>query len=390
MRIIGIIKKGFIEQLRSIWLIILTLLMGPFFIILYFLMLESTKQHYVILILNNEKKVEISDIPFNSGGQLMEYLSSSDDEKTENPFQIQVISSRDEGIKRVENRKADILVSLDSLATGSALIQGLSLTSFGTIELIGDVTSIDFQICSVFIRDNINNFVKKATTKDDLIEIRETPLGSSSRVNEFDSMVPGILVISIIMLMLTCSLAFVSEVEHRTIIRLKLSKITSFEFLGGIGLVQLTIGILSVLLTLYTANFLGFSNNGSFLKMIFIAIISCISMIAFSLIIAGFTRTSQEVLVVGNFPIIIFMFFTGAAFPLHSKTLFTIAGYCINIQGLMSPTHAISALKKILIFDTSLISVFPEILSILFLSLLYFFLGAILFKQKHLLKQNII
>jgi len=31
------------------------------------------------------------------------------------------------------------------------------------------------------------------------------------------------------------------------------------------------------------------------------------------------------------------MFFSGAAFPMKSEALFTVAGYPINIQGLMTP-----------------------------------------------------
>jgi hypothetical protein len=78
------------------------------------------------------------------------------------------------------------------------------------------------------------------------------------------------------------------------------------------------------------------------------------------------------------------MFFTGAAFPLNSDALFTIAGYPVNIQGLLSPTHAISALNKTLIMNMGLKSILPEIISIIILTILYFIIGAIIFKQRHL------
>ena len=42
----------------------------------------------------------------------------------------------------------------------------------------------------------------------------ETALGSSGSVDDFNLIVPGILIISIIMLMFTASIAFVAEVEH--------------------------------------------------------------------------------------------------------------------------------------------------------------------------------
>jgi len=165
---------------------------------------------------------------------------------------------------------------------------------------------------------------------------------------------------------------------------LKLSKLTAFEFLAGIGVVQLLVGIVSVVLTMLTAIILGFHYSGSIFIMMIIASLTSLSIIAFSLIIAAATKTSNEVLVVGNFPMFLFMFFTGAAFPLQSEALFSIAGYPISVQGLMTPTHAISALNKTLIMNMEISSIIPEIISIIILTLVYFIIGGIIFKQRHL------
>jgi hypothetical protein len=78
------------------------------------------------------------------------------------------------------------------------------------------------------------------------------------------------------------------------------------------------------------------------------------------------------------------MFFTGAAFPIKSDALFNIAGYPINIQGLLSPTHAISALNKIFVLDMNFSSIIPEIFAILALTLIYFAIGAFVFNKRHL------
>ncbi len=143
-------------------------------------------------------------------------------------------------------------------------------------------------------------------------------------------------------------------------------------------------GVLSVLLTLLTAIILGFNYTGSLTIMIVIACLTSLSIISFSLIISAITKSANEVLIVGNFPMFLFMFFTGAAFPLKSDALFTIAGYSINIQGLMTPTHAISALNKTLIMDMNFTSIMPEIISIVVLTIFYFIIGAMIFKRRHL------
>ncbi len=186
------------------------------------------------------------------------------------------------------------------------------------------------------------------------------------------------------MLMFTASIAFVSEVENKTIMRLKLSRIGSLEFLGGISLVQIMVGVLSLLLTLLTAILLGFRYEGSLGILLLIAALTSMSIIAFSLIIASVTKSANEVLIVGNFPMFLFMFFTGAAFPIKSEALFTVAGYPVNVQGLMTPVHAISALNKALVMNMNLVSILPEIIAILLLTVLYFLIGACIFRKRHL------
>ena len=209
-------------------------------------------------------------------------------------------------------------------------------------------------------------------------------MGSSSNISDFDLIVPGILIISIIMLMFTATIAFVSEVENKTIIRLKLSRITTLEFIEGITVVQLIVGTISILLTLLTAAILGFEFHGSAVVFILIAILTSMSIIAFSLIIAALTKTTNEVLVVGNFPLFLFMFFTGAAFPFRSEGIFTIFNYPVSLQGLMSPTHAISALNKILIMQMKFRDIVPEIIVLILLIIIYFITGLILFRKRHM------
>ncbi len=50
----------------------------------------------------------------------------------------------------------------------------------------------------------------------------------------------------------------------------------------------------------------------------------------------------------------------------------------------MTATHAISALNKTLVMDMDLSSIFPEIIAILVLTIIYFLIGGFIFKHKHL------
>jgi ABC-2 type transport system permease protein len=385
MKTLSIIARSLKEQLRSYWILLLSLSMGPFFILVYYLILETSKPQYDMLVLNNDTGVTIDGKAMNHGAALTEYLRKSFPGHNEVPFKVIEASDRQQSMNKLKNHDADALIIIDSLFSQSLENQKSGKTPAPSrVEFIGDLTSTNYLITAIWANEIVNEYGLNESKGKRFIEVQETALGSSGSIDDFDMIVPGILILSLIMLMFTASIAFVSEVENRTIMRLKLSKITTLEYLTGLSIVQLIIGISSLVLTLITAIMLGFDYSGSLLIMIFIALITSLSVIAFSLIIAAVTRSATEVLVVGNFPMFLFMFFTGAAFPLRSNALFTIAGYPVSFQGLMSPTHAISALNKTLVMNMDLVSIIPEIISILSLTFIYFVTGAVIFKRRHL------
>lgn len=385
MKTISIIIKSLKEQIRSYWVLLLSLSMGPFFIFVYFLIIETSKPQYNILIVNKDKGVLVNGQHINHGNYLTALFRSSKIDTLVIPFTVEETSDQISGIERIKNKKADALIIISDSFSQALYKRKLNdSTVVAKVEFIGDLTSTNYLISAVWANEMINEYTTKTTQSKRIVEVKETALGTSASISNFDIIVPGILIVSLIMLMFTASIAFVSEVENKTILRLKLSKISTFAFVGGVSAVQLLVGILSVLMTLMTAIFLGFHYSGSLLIMISIASLTSLSIISFSLIIAAITKSANEVLVVGNFPMFLFMFFTGAAFPLKSDTLFTIAGYPINIQGLLSPTHAISALNKTLVMNMGIKSIFPEIISIVVITILYFLIGALIFKQRHL------
>ncbi len=385
MKISGVIVKSFREQVRSFWVLLLSLSMGPFFIFVYFLIMESSKPQYNILVVNGDSGSLENGQPLNYGKDLIRYFSAANIEIGSTPFVTTEIATRNTGMEKLRNKQADALIILPGSFSKSLNARknhdSLALTG---IEFTGDLTSANYLISAVWANEMVNAFTLLMTNSRRIVEVTETPLGISASISSFDMIVPGILIVSLIMLMFTASIAFVAEVENSTILRLKLSRLSTFEFLGGIGFVQLMVGIISVILTLLTAIALGFHYQGSLILMLIIAGLTSLSIISFSLIIAAVTKSANEVLVVGNFPMFLFMFFTGAAFPLKSDALFTVAGYPVTIQGLMTPTHAISALNKTLILNMDLMSILPEIGAIIILTIIYFIVGSIIFKHRHL------
>jgi len=214
---------------------------------------------------------------------------------------------------------------------------------------------------------------------------KETTLGYSGHRTMFEIYVPGLLVLSIIMIIFSAASAIVREPETRTLERLKSSRLTSLEFLGGISLVQILIAILSLSLSLLTAVALGYTLiPGTLGFILLISFLTALSMISFSLIVAAMCRSIKEVAIIGTFPLFLLMFFTGAAFPISGGRLFTLGSYTVKLNDILSPKFAVEALNKVLIRGLEIKETLPEMIALLVLTILYFILGNLAFKRRHM------
>lgn len=227
-----IITKSLKEQLRSFWVLLLTLSMGPLFIFIYFLITESWKPHYNILIVNNDEGISIDGEIHNYGNLLVGDMKRACSDTSFFPVSISEIAEREEGMDKLKTKKADVLIILDQQFSKdfNGYISGG--TSVPEVEFFGDLTSTNYLIGAIWANEVIGNSMMLAAGTSKFPEVKEIALGVSGSMSEFDMVVPGILILSIIMLMFTASIAFVSEIENKTMMRLKLSELRSMEFLG--------------------------------------------------------------------------------------------------------------------------------------------------------------
>lgn len=385
MKLLNVVKKSSKEQLRSIWIFILTVSMAPIFILIYYLNLESSRPHYEVLVLNNDIGTIAPAAAINYGERILDDVKRIAASNPDIPLTIKIAAGRSEAIAEINNRKADALIVIPE--NFSHAIEQWTVSDPPqaiAVEFVGDLTNVAYIISAVWANEILTDYVHQLSQSPRLLSITETSLGSSGSTDDFDLFIPGLLILAIIMLMFSAAIAFVTEVENKTMIRIKLSRVSTLEYLAGVSLVQIVIGIISLLLTLIMAIALGFNYSGSFGLVLLIAILTGISIVAFSLIVAAVTKTANEVLIFGNFPLFLFMFFSGAAFPIQGKELFSIAGYPMTFQGLMSATHSISALKKVLILNMGLGDILPELIVLLCLTAVYFVIGGWAFKRRHM------
>jgi ABC-2 type transport system permease protein len=382
MKLLSVIRKSLKEQIRSYWLLILTVSTAPFFVMVYYLITQSYEVKYNVLILNKDLGVQVDTVILDHGKLLINEITKNNKESS---LIIKEVETRAKAEEKLKNRKADILMVIpENFSEQLAKTAKTQKIHQYDIEFAGDLTNQKYIIGAIWTHSLLSGYITNVTNIQEPFNFIETFIGTSGDRSDFEIAVPGLLVLSIIMLMLSASSAIVVEAEKKTLTRLKISKVSAPEFLGGVSIVQILLGIAGVILTLVVALGFGFRYEGSFLLVLLITILTSISIIAFSVIIAAFTRSVTQVLVVGNFPFFLFMFFSGVMFPLNTHEWFSIGDYGVSVISLLSASPAVSALNKILIMQEGFTGIIPEIIVLVLLSIIYFSIGAWFFRRRHM------
>lgn len=371
----AILKKSLIEMRRDIWMLVLTVICAPFFVFLYALAFNNTSPSYTVLFQNRDQALE--------GRQYLQSLAELSSTEGKPLFSLKPVESRNAAIPILTDRKAVAFLELPP-DFSRALHQPAATSS---LTLMGDLTNPSYPVAAIMVGATLDSHLQKALHRPHPIEFKEIPLGGSAKRTDFEMAIPGMLVFSVMMLIFPCAMAVAREVETGTLRRLRMTPIRSFEFLAGMSLGQLLVGILCVLVTFGTAMGFGFKSQGPLWVAIAVGAVSSLAIIGTGLIVASLARTANEAFIYGNFPLMIFMFFSGSMFPLPRMTL-SLGNFEFCPYDLLPTTHGVLALNKVLTLGAGLPAIVPELIAMTILSILFFGFGVWLFDRKHLRRKN--
>ena len=380
MKILKIFWKSLREQARDPVTLGLSLIIGPFFVLLYWLMIPSGSTTYDVLVQNldtgprgREAITLLETLAYPSGDPLLEVISVSDQARAED---------------LLKDRDAEVLLIIPvNFSTKLEDASRGEIQNPAEITLVGDLTNPYYAIGAVMAGNVIDEFVQVQTGDNRPVQFVEIALGGSEGRSEFDLYIPGILIISVVMLVFIISMTITHEVEAGTLRRLQMTPMKASDLLIGISLPTVLLGVVSLLLTLFVAILLGFNSQGSIWAALLIGGITAVAVVGIGLIVAAFSKSVSQAFIIANFPLIFFMFFSGAVYPIPRIILFQIAGLNISLYDLLPPTHAVMALNKILTLGAGLADVLYEIISLLVLSLVYYLIGIWIFQRRHLRMQ---
>jgi ABC-2 type transport system permease protein len=376
--------KGIKEQVRDYWILVMIVVMAPLFITIYYLMEETEPSAYHIIIVNHDRGITGSSGMVRLGDSLVNHGTLLSGRNI--PRLVYTSSeSREVAIKGLQSGKTDAVVVIPENFTAAVMRHSSEQSEQATLEIIGDVTRLGYMIGAVWTEELISAYVNNLTEIAPPVTWKETTLGYSGHRTDFELFVPGLLVLSIIMIIFSASAAIVREPENRTLERLKISRLSATEFLIGTSMVQIIVASLSFALALLTAVGLGYTPiQGTIGFMVLISFLTSLSMISFSLIVAAICRSIKEVAIIGTFPLFLLMFFTGAAFPLSGGKLFKIGDHQVMLNDILSPKFAVEAFNKVLIRGQEVSNTLPDIAGLIILTVLYFLAGTWAFRRRHM------
>ncbi|MBE2270456.1 MAG: ABC transporter permease [Anaerolinea sp.] len=360
-----IFRTSLREQMRDPLTLLLTLAFAPLMVALYALAFGTTTTTYPVVLLDQAGDsgvaAAISAQAYANGTPILRLVEAAD---------------RAEAERLLRDRQAVALLIvapdfLDALASGT-----------GTgVTLVGDLTNPQYVVAAVFMTGAVESVAQTVTGTPPRVAYTEEALGVSGSRSDFDLYVPGILVFAIIMLVFIAAMTIARETERGTLRRLEVSRMTAVEYLLGVSGTILVIGVASIALTFLTALAFNYHAAGSLLLALLIAALATLGIVGSGLIVAAFSKTVAQAFIIANFPLGIFMFFSGAMFPIPGVDLFTVGGRVVHAFDFLPPTHAVVALNKVLTLGAGLGDVAYELVWLTVLSGLYFAVGVLLWRR---------
>jgi len=253
------------------------------------------------------------------------------------------------------------------------------------LVVTGDPTNPGFGLVRMMVQSALDDFLgaRGGTQPAASLETRfiETKVKGSG---EFTYIAPGLMLMSIFLLLIQCSMVIVREVQNGTMLRLKLSRMSVWEFLLGVSLSQVFFAGLMLPIMYGVAVLVGFKGSGSVGAAFVVGLAASGTAIAFGLVNAAISRTVLQAFLWGNLITIPAVFLSGAFFPIPEHVLFTIASHPVTLMDWLPSAPAVAAMNKVLIYGASLEDVAVDLGKMAVMSVALFALGVTVFSRTHL------
>jgi ABC-2 type transport system permease protein len=387
VRLTSLVRKTTLENLRDWKILVMTLTFAPFFtVLMHFYFDSASVSPYRLAVVNGDKGlVPEVGTPLNRGDELVSALELA--EQSEGGHVLRVFEESDSGaaLARLSAGSVDLVVIVPSSFTTTleAFSDGGEPPA-AIVTTLGDPTNPKYMMAAAWCDAITYTFAADVADLAGPVEVDMRAVGVEERLSEFDLYVPGLLALAVIMLMFTAAASIIKEKDKGTLVRLRISNMTTFEWLLAVTSVQVVLGVGAVALTLATAFAIGYEMSASVGALVLVSALSSVAIVGISVLVAAWLRTIFDLMTIGSFPFFILMFFSGGMFPLPDIRVFEIAGRSVNVNDILPTTHSISAYDGILNRGAGMSDVTFELVAISLLTVVFFAVGTLLFTRRHM------
>lgn len=384
MKILSLLKKNIILQIRDYWALLITVSLGPFFVVIYWLITAGFPSYYNVLIVNNDKGIVEKNIHY--GNEFVDMCNT--DKRITETMHIKLINSLDSGKSILKKRDADAMMVLPenfSQVIESFIDPAKKDTAVPNIHFLGEKSNIRYLVGVITSYTAIDAYIKYLTKAKEPWKMVETFIDEEKmKRSDFELSIPGIFILSVIMLLFSAGMLIMRDIEDKSLSRLKLTKMTVFDYVSGVTLTQILVGIISVVSTFALATLFGFRSLGSMTSVVVICMVAFIGIIGITFMVVSFCKNATTFVIAGQFPLFVLIFFTGAMIPIPRNPMFYLFGNGICWNDFLPVGLSVISLNGVFndgktIFDLN----FPLLFSLI-ISTLYFIVGLYLFNTRHL------
>lgn len=364
--ILKILRTSMKEQMRSPVLLLLSLLTAPLFVVIYALFFPSETTTFNIAYYNEDTTPE----------NLICYMEKWNFDGQDILFNLEEFYTEKQGLQSIENGDNILLITIPE-----GFEDSLDLISIGkkdqskSILFQGDISNSSYTVASIMVYSAIDSYITDRTGKVPPFSIAEKPIGSSSSLKEIDYYIPGLMIFSLIILIFQVSMNLSGLVESGILKRLRLSSVDTFSVLSGYSLSVIIIGLSSFYLTLLIAKMFGSNLYVNNILIFGVSFLTALSITASGMIVSSFASTTSSAFIIANFPLMLFMFFSGAMFPINRVELFNIAGHSVGLFDILPTTHSVNALHKIMVLQANTSDILYEIIMLVLLTIILMSIG---------------
>ena len=367
MKALQVARKTLLELWREPMLIGLLFLFPVALVWMYDVAFSNTDQGLAsflkILVLN--KDCACSNTRLDMGKALVQTIAELEYEG-QPVFEVTLVPDRQSAEITLREHKAALLMIIPQNFTLqlTGAMPDMPGTETPEIELVGDITSDNFNFARSFIEGTTVEFARQVTKQENTLELQYEFIPGTGSMSDFDFGIPGVIAFGIMLMVVSVAMVMVRENVAHTLQRLRLTCLKSRDLLLGVTLAHLLLALGIVPVTLGTAIYFGFQSQGSLLLAGLVGLLLSLSAIGFGLVVACFARNDGEAANLGAAVGVLQVLLSDAMYPVPDATLFHIAGRSIQVYDLLPPTHAAEALRRVLILGDGIGSITFELVAL--------------------------